>query len=524
MSSTDDDEFIAWGGGNFDYIALGPCNFGFVTVAEGNDPRFNTGVSGGGHVFGVYGYAGPGTGDAFGPARNDYTNAAGVSGTSLQFTGVAGTTDGLYPGVYGQCGDASDLPLHLQAGVLGASQRFPGVLGRSFEGTGVTGQSTTDYGVWGTSIRSTGVVGQTGGGFGPRFTDPNNPGTGDIRTTPVGVLGTTRDTFGVAGTSFKASGVLGQSGAAPAFDPNVNYTAGVVGTSRDATGVVAVSQDRFGVIATSQKGAGIYAASQSAAGVSALSGTSFGVLAISGADGPSLPLPFTTSLAAVRGSSRDNSGVVGTSQKAFGVVGYSAQGTGVAGATGNPANFAGFFAGNVIVTGTLTAAVKNAIVPFPDGSRRLLHCMESPEHWFEDFGSARLRRGRATVQLDPDFAKVVRAGEYRVFLTPEGDCRGLYVRSKGGKSFEVRELQGGTASVAFSYRIVGKRKDIKNHKRFAKIDTDLPAAGRRRDRLSARSLSGLRALLRPLAKPARAKAKRPARGRRRRRRRTKTRA
>jgi hypothetical protein len=34
------------------------------------------------------------------------------------------------------------------------------------------------------------------------------------------------------------------------------------------------------------------------------------------------------------------------------------------------------------------------------GSKRLLHCMESPEHWFEDFGSARLTRGRATVKLD----------------------------------------------------------------------------------------------------------------------------
>ncbi len=361
-----------------------------------------------------------------------------------------------------------------------------------------------------------------GRGFGPRFTDPNNPGTGDIRSTPVGVLGTTRETFGVAGTSFKASGVLGQSGAAPAFDPSVNYTAGVVGTSRDAAGVVAVSQGGFGVIATSQKSAGVFAASQNAAGVSAVSGTSFGVLAISGADGPNLPPPFPTSLAAVRGSSRDNSGVIGTSQAGFGVVGYSAQGTGVAGGTGNPANFAGFFGGNVTVTGTLTAAVKNAIVPFPDGSRRLLHCMESPEHWFEDFGSARLRRGRATVKLDPDFAKVVKADEYRVFLTPEGDCRGLYVRSKGGKSFEVRELQGGTASVAFSYRIVGKRKDIKNHKRFAKIDTDLPAARSRRSRISARSFSALRALLRPAAKPARAKAKRSARGRKRRR--TKTRA
>jgi hypothetical protein len=48
--------------------------------------------------------------------------------------------------------------------------------------------------------------------------------------------------------------------------------------------------------------------------------------------------------------------------------------------------------------------------------------MESPEHWFEDFGSARLTRGRAKVKLDADFAKVVTLNGYRVFLTPEGDA------------------------------------------------------------------------------------------------------
>jgi hypothetical protein len=103
------------------------------------------------------------------------------------------------------------------------------------------------------------------------------------------------------------------------------------------------------------------------------------------------------------------------------------------------------------VTGQIFAGVKDAIVPFPDGSKRVLHCVESPEHWFEDFGSARLKRGRATVTLDAEFAKVVMLNGYRVFLTPEGDCKGLYVHSKRGVSFEVRELQGGTSSIAFSY-------------------------------------------------------------------------
>jgi len=100
--------------------------------------------------------------------------------------------------------------------------------------------------------------------------------------------------------------------------------------------------------------------------------------------------------------------------------------------------------------------------------------MESPDHWFEDFGSAKLARGRSVVKLDANFAKVIKRGDYRVFLTPEGDCRGLYVRRKSTNRFEVRELMGGKSSVAFSYRIVGRRKDIKQQRRFAKVDMGLP--------------------------------------------------
>src|SRR5215203_6137797 len=76
--------------------------------------------------------------------------------------------------------------------------------------------------------------------------------------------------------------------------------------------------------------------------------------------------------------------------------------------TGNPNSFAGLFNGNVAVSGTLTATVKNGMVAFPDGTQRVLHCMESPEHWFEDFGAAKLKNGRATVKLDSDFAKTIK--------------------------------------------------------------------------------------------------------------------
>jgi hypothetical protein len=138
----------------------------------------------------------------------------------------------------------------------------------------------------------------------------------------------------------------------------------------------------------------------------------------------------------------------------------------------------------------------------------VLHCMESPEHWFEDFGTAKLKRGRAVIRLDADFAKVIKRGDYRVFVTPEGDCRGLYIRNRSAGTFEVRELGGGRSNVAFSYRIVGRRKDIRRHRRFAKIDTrlQLPTDATHAPRKGAPSAAELRAFVARLEKEARARA------------------
>src|SRR4030095_2044628 len=117
-------------------------------------------------------------------------------------------------------------------------------------------------------------------------------------------------------------------------------------------------------------------------------------------------------------------GVIGTSNANAGVFGYSSGNVGVIGATNNPASYAGVFKGNVFVLGTFNATVKNGVVPFPDGSQGLLHCMESPEHWFEDFGSAKLARGRAVVKLDANFAKVIKRGAIGCLSRPRVIARG----------------------------------------------------------------------------------------------------
>jgi hypothetical protein len=109
--------------------------------------------------------------------------------------------------------------------------------------------------------------------------------------------------------------------------------------------------------------------------------------------------------------------------------------------------------GNSVVTGT-----KSALVETASFGKRRLYAVESPENWFEDFGSAKLIRGRARVKLDPVFAETVNTKEYHVFLTPKGDCDGLYVANQSAAAFEVRELRHGKDSIAFDYRVVAKRK------------------------------------------------------------------
>ena len=175
----------------------------------------------------------------------------------------------------------------------------------------------------------------------------------------------------------------------------------------------------------------------------------------------------------LQGYSWENDGIVGLSYSSGGVYGgtsigagvyaLSSRGVGIVGETRArpPYGYAGVFVGPVWVQGDLICdGAKHAAVPHPDGSLRLMYSVESPESWFEDFGTAKLIRGRAKVKIDRHFAALMRSGRYHVFLTAEGDCAGLYVTRKGSAGFEVREQRGGSSNVRFSYRVVARRKDI----------------------------------------------------------------
>jgi hypothetical protein len=127
--------------------------------------------------------------------------------------------------------------------------------------------------------------------------------------------------------------------------------------------------------------------------------------------------------------------------------------------------------GDLSCTGT-----KNAIVPIDGGKRTVaMSAIESPQNWFEDFGSAQLANGVAVVTLDPDFIQTVNADtNYKVFPVPNGDCRGLYVTNKTANSFEIRELGEGRSNISFDYRITALRRNYENV-RFADHTHDMDA-------------------------------------------------
>lgn len=107
---------------------------------------------------------------------------------------------------------------------------------------------------------------------------------------------------------------------------------------------------------------------------------------------------------------------------------------------------------------TFAAGSKSAVVPLKNGKMVAVYSQESPQVWFEDFGSSNLVGGVATVQLESKYAQLVNTKlPYHVFLTPNGDCHGLYVVQKDQNSFEVRELGGGQSSIGFDYRISALR-------------------------------------------------------------------
>jgi len=261
-----------------------------------------------------------------------------------------------------------------------------------------------------------------------------------VRNGPATIPTTSGEGDGILGISETGSGIRGRG---PEAVTGEGLSIGVIGDTAAGTGVygyggagVVGEGENFGTYGDTFDGIGVYGGSANGNGVLGHSSTTVGVRG-EGATG-------------VEGEGRE-----------IGVFGRS-------GANG----WAGVFFDGLFVRGDSTVqgsllvtkdflvlgANKHMVMPHPDGTDRLLYCLEGAEAWLEDFGTAQLSAGRARVDLEDDYAALVETDEYHIFLSPEGDSNGLYVAAKDSRGFEVREQQGGSSTPSFSYRIAARPK------------------------------------------------------------------
>jgi hypothetical protein len=320
-------------------------------------------------------------------------------------------------------------------------------------------------------------------------------------TTGVGIR---TQTSGYAGTiDTQLDGVqafsVGSNNAALAGRNDDLNAVGVYGVATNGTGVAGQSYGGSAVFGGSASGAGGYFSSGSGNGLFAQSTSGYGIVS-SSANNPAVYAASTNSIGVQGiGNGAQPYGVVGatTTNGGFGLLGQaSAPGSVAFGGTGYGSALAGQFIGAVThygqislqqqtqpPSGTVNAFVvgpgvtKNAAVPHPDGSLRLMHCVEAPEPWFEDFGDGKVTAGKSDVQIDPDFAAVVDMSKAHIFLTETGGHNGLHVVGHTASSFTVAAspVLAKAAGVAltsvsstFSYRVVAKRKDVSGE-RLAKF-------------------------------------------------------
>ncbi|MGA2593115.1 MAG: hypothetical protein ABSH32_24625, partial [Bryobacteraceae bacterium] len=345
-----------------------------------------------------------------------------VTGAGSFSNGVSGQTSSVgVDGVYGNNSATSGSGTN---GVYGStsSPAGAGTVGVNFSsgGPGVYGQSN------GTARGSTGVYGtaSSSSATGPTYGVYGTTSGGASGS--VGVYGSATATATTSPTAGPIYGVYGMATAGGCC-----FSAGVAGTGS----TISATGSELGL-----PDAGVWGDSSN---FSAHSGFDWAVLGTA---------DDSTAVAAFNNSSDETQATIYAINSSTGAGSEVLYAGGDTGGTGGTCTIYGN--GDLNCSGTITPTAQTA-----DGRRVRLYAVASPQNWFEDFGSGQLSGGSAKISLDATFASTVNTGEaYHVFLTPNGDCKGLYVASKTAGGFEVRELGGEASSISFDYRIVAKRR------------------------------------------------------------------
>jgi hypothetical protein len=358
-------------------------------------------------------------------------------------------------------------------------------------GVAIHGEANSGIGIRGTSVTNTGFYGASGSGSAgaPGVEGESTKSTGNDAAGAFGLAflsgkgapaygaiayGSSYGIFGEAANAGTSSGgpgygVFGLDNGGTASSAG-DYNAGVFGSSIAGTGVLAEAngtpQDGF----YGRAPVGVYSVANTASGA---------------------PLPEAWAFLGETNAFGVGVFNASTSTSAYLISpGYFVEGVN---------NYAVFYSvdtsGNERLHGTLTTSKGTYVRTMgASGTAMMEYSDRTTAPQVEDVGEGQLANGRAYVSIDARLADTIdRRIAYHVFVTPEGDCNGLYVTQKSATGFVVRELRGGRSSLAFEYRIVAKPLD-ENGKRLAlapQEDTHATAvpAGRETRRAIAAALS-----------------------------------
>jgi len=352
------------------------------------------------------------------PVHGDDTGIGyGVLGTSVPAVGVKGE------------GGKPPITIH----PLGGTDPASGVYGLHNEGGyGVYGSSISGVGVHGSAFNNSqpSVEGQhTGGGTGVSGTSTSGTGVSGASQRGTGVTGNSQSGSGVSGASNQGIGVFGtcnNPGVGSIWgDSQINDGAGVVGNSVNGTAIWGQSTTDQGRL----EGGGAYA----------------------------------------------NVGVLGLADFGNGVLGYAGIGSAVAGVATDPNGFAGFFNGNVTVTGTIFKGASNFRIDHPlDPANKFLNHAAVESDQMKNFydGTVKLNsKGEAEVRLPRWFASINRDLRYQ--LTPLGAAApNLHVAS-GVRDGKFR-IAGGRPGGRVCWQVTGIRSDTWARKNPLVVESPKP--------------------------------------------------
>jgi hypothetical protein len=331
------------------------------------------------------------------------------------------------------------------------------------------------------TVRGSATVTSTGSGT---ASAPAILGQNLGNSSPVsdGVDGVTysQTAFGVFGVNnANGTGVYGKGATGVNGYGTSSY--GVFGGSDSSHGVVGIANGNFFGVVGEGGGAGVYGSGPT--GIQGFATSGFGIYGQHvGASTLGAEIPY----AGIWGDANTlgAAGVAGTGQDGIGGIFLNDSASGYYSLVAASYSFAPIFSAEDIPNGvscTIDAWAHlqcdggiGAMVQLDSGNRKVaMSGIESPENWFEDFGSAQLVNGVAVIRFDRDFIQTVNTEkDYRVFPVPNGDCKGLYVTNKTANSFEVRELGNGSSNIRFDYRITAIRRNYETV-RFADHTKDL---------------------------------------------------